>query len=150
MTKCVKKRNTRMIKNINWCLEHFFQSICLLLARKAIKVTSHIAKLLHLYTKHSRICFIYNSETNTKYFMMHNKQSCQTERHEHSTVPSIALYCFSFCKGEVKCSLNYVTELNTQNSSYAYWTVHHLDIWIKVDQLDDTCLIIYCSTCFRR
>jgi len=28
--------------------------------------------------------------------------------------------------------------------------VHHLDIWIKVDQLDDTCFImsIYCSTCF--
>jgi len=25
--------------------------------------------------------------------------------------------------------------------SYAYWTVHHLDIWIKVDQLDDTCFI---------
>ena len=35
--------------------------------------------------------------------------------------------------------------------SYAYWTVHHLDICIKVDQLDDTCFImsIYCSTCFR-
>jgi len=34
--------------------------------------------------------------------------------------------------------------------SYAYWTVHHLDIWIKVYQLDDTCFImsIYCSTCF--
>jgi len=27
--------------------------------------------------------------------------------------------------------------------------MHHLDIWIKVDQLDDTCFIIYCSTCFR-
>jgi len=24
------------------------------------------------------------------------------------------------------------------------------DIWIMVDQLDDTCFIIYCSTCFRR
>ena len=23
-------------------------------------------------------------------------------------------------------------------------------IWIKVDQLDDTCFIVYCSTCFRR
>jgi len=23
-------------------------------------------------------------------------------------------------------------------------------IWIKVDQIDDTCFIIYCSTCFRR
>jgi len=23
-------------------------------------------------------------------------------------------------------------------------------VWIKVDQLDDTCFIIYCSTCFRR
>ena len=37
-----------------------------------------------------------------------------------------------------------------QWKSYAYWTVHHCDIWIKVDQLDDTCFImsIYCSTCF--
>jgi len=41
-------------------------------------------------------------------------------------------------------------ELKMKELSYAYWTVHHLDIWIKVDQLDDTCFIIYCSTCFRR
>ena len=26
--------------------------------------------------------------------------------------------------------------------SYAYWTVHHLDSWIKRDQLDVTCFII--------
>ena len=26
--------------------------------------------------------------------------------------------------------------------SYVYWTMHHLDIWIKRDQLDVTCLII--------
>ena len=25
---------------------------------------------------------------------------------------------------------------------YVYWTVHHLDIWIKIDQLDVTCFII--------
>ena len=25
----------------------------------------------------------------------------------------------------------------TLYSSYAYWTVHHLDIWIKVGKLDD-------------
>jgi len=39
---------------------------------------------------------------------------------------------------------------NIPHASYAYWTVHHLDIWIKVNQLDDTCFImsIYCSTCF--
>ena len=30
--------------------------------------------------------------------------------------------------------------------SYVYWTVHHLDIWIKVHQLADTCFImsVYC------
>jgi len=28
--------------------------------------------------------------------------------------------------------------------------INNIDIWIKVDQLDDTCFIIYCSTCFRR
>ena len=27
-------------------------------------------------------------------------------------------------------------------ASYVYWTVHHLDSWIKIDQLDVTCFII--------
>ena len=26
--------------------------------------------------------------------------------------------------------------------SQVYWTVHHLDIWIKIDKLDVTCFII--------
>jgi len=26
--------------------------------------------------------------------------------------------------------------------SYVYWTVHHLDSWIKIDQLDVTCFFI--------
>jgi len=29
-----------------------------------------------------------------------------------------------------------------QNYFYVYWTVHHLDSWIKRDQLDVTCFII--------
>ena len=36
--------------------------------------------------------------------------------------------------------------LKTQHNlffvSYVYWTVHHLDTWIKRDQLDVTCFII--------
>jgi len=28
------------------------------------------------------------------------------------------------------------------NGSYVYWTVHHLDSWVKRDQLDATCFII--------
>ena len=31
---------------------------------------------------------------------------------------------------------------NTSCGSYVYWTVHHLDSWIKIDQLDVTCFII--------
>ena len=27
-------------------------------------------------------------------------------------------------------------------TSYVYWNVHHLDIWMKIDQLDVTCFII--------
>ena len=27
-------------------------------------------------------------------------------------------------------------------TSYVYWNVHHLDSWIKIDQLDVTCFII--------
>jgi len=29
-----------------------------------------------------------------------------------------------------------------KNESYVYWTVHHLDSWIKTDQLDVTCFFI--------
>ena len=32
--------------------------------------------------------------------------------------------------------------VKTQRESYVYWTVHHLDNWIKRDQLDVTCFII--------
>ena len=28
------------------------------------------------------------------------------------------------------------------DEAYVYWTVHHLDSWIKIDQLDVTCFII--------
>ena len=31
---------------------------------------------------------------------------------------------------------------NIQEESYVYWTVHHLDSWIKRDQLDVTCFFI--------
>ena len=33
--------------------------------------------------------------------------------------------------------------------SYVYWTVHHLDSWIKIDQLDVTCFIISLFTVQR-
>ena len=36
----------------------------------------------------------------------------------------------------------YLTMLKYIQVSYAYWTVNHLDIWIMIDQLDDTCFII--------
>jgi len=35
-----------------------------------------------------------------------------------------------------------ISHENTTMVSYVYWTVHHLDIWIKRDQLDVTCFII--------
>ena len=34
------------------------------------------------------------------------------------------------------------TNFKYLNKSYVYWTVHNLDSWIKVDQLDVTCFII--------
>jgi len=36
----------------------------------------------------------------------------------------------------------YITQMNSPKESYVYWTVHHLDSWIKRDQLDVTCFII--------
>ena len=44
---------------------------------------------------------------------------------------------------------NHVTAISIQGKaqmwrhrSYVYWTVHHLDSWVKRDQLDATCFII--------
>ena len=36
----------------------------------------------------------------------------------------------------------YITQMYSPKESYVYWTVHHLDNWIKRDQLDVTCFII--------
>jgi len=33
-------------------------------------------------------------------------------------------------------------KIKTHISSYVYWTVHHLNSWIKIDQLDVTCFFI--------
>ena len=38
------------------------------------------------------------------------------------------------------CVLLY--DINWISISYVYWTVHHLDIWVKRDQLDVSCFII--------
>ena len=36
---------------------------------------------------------------------------------------------------------NLVSISNKCGEAYVYWTVHHLDSWIKIDQLDVTCFI---------
>ena len=59
---------------------------------------------------------------------MRISNSCQHLIHKY-------LYLFS------KSNL-YRNEMNTKNRSYVYWTVHHVDSWIKWDQLDVTCFII--------
>jgi len=60
----------------------------------------------------------------------------------HSKIAQFNCECigrFTYVVGAgLSLQITIVTEL--RNGSYAYWTVHHLDIWIKVDQLDDTCL----------
>ena len=37
---------------------------------------------------------------------------------------------------------NVLNRVKEQRKSYVYWTVHHLDGWVKRDQLDVTCFII--------
>ena len=62
-------------------------------------------------------------------------------------------YCSTWCK--IPGDLNFSSiAARTQNltvckmlnnslcESYVYWTVHHLDSWIKTDKLDVTCFII--------
>ena len=41
-----------------------------------------------------------------------------------------------------QCCHTNLEEHNTMQLSYVYWTMHHLDSWIKRDQLDVTCFII--------
>jgi len=36
----------------------------------------------------------------------------------------------------------YILKNKCKSEAYVYWTVHHLDSWIKRDQLDVTCFII--------
>ena len=38
--------------------------------------------------------------------------------------------------------MHYANVQTKQNKSYVYWTVHHLDSWIKTDQRNATCFII--------
>jgi len=46
-------------------------------------------------------------------------------------------FCASSCKGGIM-----QVESRVYNWYYVYWTVHHLDSWVKRDQLDVTCFII--------
>ena len=47
----------------------------------------------------------------------------------------------SYCTNNSKCTVKKTLKIGIYES-YVYWTVHHLDSWIKGDQLDVTCFII--------
>ena len=44
--------------------------------------------------------------------------------------------------GTEEYSVGMVSKSTGWNLLYVYWTVHHLDSWIKINQLDVTCFII--------
>ena len=57
--------------------------------------------------------------------------------------------------GQMNRTMTLFKPLNNPSISYVYGTVHHLDSWVKRNQLDATYFIIYsiliqCSTCFGR
>ena len=60
------------------------------------------------------------------------------------------LYFFSFAQWKWEVNFEYfhwIYPLHAKfykdaEASYVYWTVHHIDSWIKRDQLDFTCFII--------
>jgi len=54
--------------------------------------------------------------------------------HGHRNIKLSVLFYFR--------SQNHVQHINLYCLSYGYWTVHHLDSWVKRDQLDVTCFII--------
>ena len=88
---------------------------------------------------------------NTCKFSLFQNWICLSLRHGYEVrifdrLP-FTLFCelnIFFRKDFIQCKL----PRGKRAKSYAYWTVHHLDIWIKVDQLDDTCFImsIYYAT----
>jgi len=52
-------------------------------------------------------------------------------------------YIPTFCSTKFKTLQAFLIYFpNCPSISYVYWTVHHLDSWIKRDQLDVTCFII--------
>ena len=63
------------------------------------------------------------------------------------TVVSVCVYCSCLPLAlmayfVLSCMLKTRFLSKKSRSSYVYWTVHHLDSWIKIDQLDVTCFII--------
>ena len=68
------------------------------------------------------------------------KLLCRFSLHRYSSLQVNILSAY--------CAISH--QATKQNcASYAYWTMHHLDIWIKVDQLDDTCFIIILLNMFQ-
>jgi len=58
---------------------------------------------------------------------------------------SFPLAEFQYCQHRspiLELIVNYSLANQTLTTSYVYWTVHHLDSWIKIDQLEVTCFII--------
>jgi len=80
------------------------------------------------------------------------KQSCPTHSRNSATEfllgqsGTLVISCFhGFWDNFVSSSCLYTlwnTCFKCTVWSYVYWTVHHLDSWVKIDQLDVTCFII--------
>ena len=43
---------------------------------------------------------------------------------------------------QLTCSTQPISSTQADSKSYVYWTVHHLDSWIKRNQLDVTCFFV--------
>jgi len=58
-------------------------------------------------------------------------------RHNRNRTPTM-----QFLWRDTGISQRYRSSWCSKSGSYVYWTVHHLDNWIKRNQLDVTCFII--------
>lgn len=133
-----RKRNTRTIKNIKWCLKHFFSTYLPTSSKKNKSYYSHSKITTYVHKAQQDMFYTILKQTRNTSRCTTTKNIVKQKDMSTSTVLSIALYCFSFCKGEVKCSLNYVTELNTQNSYLhapvqyvAFERYAHKRLWVK-------------------
>ena len=94
-------------------------------------------------TRHVTWCYL-SSGFKTVHLQMCPFHKQHTLPPQSTDFSPTGLYFWSYLKENVYKTRTFTWWTKTKHPklSYVYWTVHHLDSWIKIDQFDVTCFII--------